>query len=82
MRATFIVKVFAIGLQYGATLFRPMPHGSQTGVGLIVCGEVKNRLPSDIGLKNVASSKNPPSYSMPMPMRVALIKLYLLLHKL
>ena len=41
MRANFIVKVFAIGLQYGATLFRPMPHGSQTGVGLIVSGEVK-----------------------------------------
>ena len=38
MRATLSEKIFGIGLEYGATLFRPMSHGSQTGVGLIICG--------------------------------------------
>ena len=41
MRATLIKKVFDIGLEYGATLFRPMSHGSQTAVGLIICRGVK-----------------------------------------
>ena len=28
-------------VKYGATLFRPKSHGSLTGVGLIICGQVK-----------------------------------------
>ena len=44
MRATLIKKVFDIGLEYGATLFRPMSHGSQTGVALIICEGIKKSL--------------------------------------